>query len=252
MRIFSAFLLQMLPTVGAVFVFGFVIYQLNRLFYANFGAGGRAVCYATGFVGTPVHELSHALMCLLFLHRINEIRLFQISDDGTLGYVNHAYNERNIYQQIGNFFIGVAPILCISAILYIAAYKLLPSFAAGVQAAGETASARAILTSVKAFFASAKSWRWWVFVAVGMLLALHMNLSTADIKGAWSGLLTLLVVVAVVDTVLYFVAVSALDAFTAFMLAAASYMICFFAVALILSLFALVLSFLFRLIFARR
>ena len=242
----------MLPTVGSIFIFGFIIYLINRLFYANFGGSGRAVCYATGFIGTPVHELSHALMCLVFFHRITEIRLFQISDDGTLGYVNHSYNPRNVYQRIGNFFIGVAPILCISAILYAAVYLLLPTFASEVAELGATGSVGAIWSSVKAFFVGVTSWQWWVFVIIGMLLALHMNLSGADIKGAWSGLIVLLVVVAIVDVVLGLVVVSALDNFTAFMLTAAGYMICFFIVALIISLLALIISFIFRPILARR
>lgn len=241
-----------MPTVGSIVVFGLLIYIINRLFYANFGAHGRAVCYATGFIGTPVHELSHAAMCLLFGHRITEIRLFRISDDGTLGYVSHTYNRRNVYQQIGNFFIGVAPILCISAILYGFAYLLLPSFTATVSETSASLSASSIWASVEAFFMGAASWQWWVFVLVGMLLALHMNLSVADIKGAWSGLIVLLVVVITVDAILGYVAVPALDAFTSFMLSAASYMICFFSIALMTSLIALAISFIIRPILARR
>lgn len=227
-------------------VFGFIIYLINRLFYANFGGHGRAVCYATGFIGTPVHELSHAVMCVLFGHRITEMRLFQISDDGTLGYVNHSYNGRNVYQQIGNFFIGVAPIVCISGILYGAAYLLLPSFTSAVSVYGAELSFNSVWYSLKAFFSAATSWQWWVFVLVGMLLALHMNLSGADIKGAWSGVILLLIVVLVVDIVLGYTVATALDGFTAVALAASGYLLCFFTIALIISVFALIISFILR------
>ena len=90
---------QLLSFVGIVYLVGFIISILNRAFYSLVG-NTRATVYATGFIGTPIHEISHALMCILFGHRIVEMKLFQIdSDDGTLGYVKHTSNPRNIYQQ---------------------------------------------------------------------------------------------------------------------------------------------------------
>ena len=129
------YLLQMAATLGVIFLFGKIIALCNGAFYRNFGRHGRAVCYATGFIGTPVHEASHALMCLLFGHRITEIKFFQLnSSDGTLGYVHHAYNPRNLYQKAGCFFIGVAPVLVGALILAGLLYLLLPDLFSGVSA----------------------------------------------------------------------------------------------------------------------
>ena len=94
--------IHLLYFVGVVYLVGFVIFLLNKLFYRLLG-GGRFVCYLTGLVGTPIHELSHALMCLLFGHRIVEMRLFRVDGkSGTLGYVSHSYRKSNLYQVLGN------------------------------------------------------------------------------------------------------------------------------------------------------
>ncbi len=247
-NIFIGFLLQVLLTVGVIALFGYVMSLLNKRFYANFGRHATAACYITGFVGTPVHELSHALMCVIFGHKITAIKLFQISDDGMLGYVEHSYNRKNIYQRIGNFFIGIAPIVCISALLYLAAYLLLPTFTSSVSNisfsfAEAGAAFPAIWTCIVAFFKSAVTWQWWVFVLVGMLLALHMTLSAADIRGAMSGLAVLLAALFIVDLVLGLISTELITAFTGVIVNIGCYLICFFAIALIISAFAVALSF---------
>ena len=110
--IFLNILLQTVYFVGNVFLIGFVIDRLNRLFYRTVG-NSRAVCYATGIIGTPIHELSHALMCVLFGKKITKIVLFQPADEmGRMGYVEFAGSEKNLYARfIGNYFVGTAPVL---------------------------------------------------------------------------------------------------------------------------------------------
>jgi hypothetical protein len=43
-----------------------------------------------------------------------------------LGYVFHSYNRKSIYQTVGNFFIGIAPIISGTAALFLGLYFLLP------------------------------------------------------------------------------------------------------------------------------
>lgn len=249
------FVLQILFTVGLIVLFGVLIGLCNRLFYSNFGNYGRTVCYVTGIIGTPLHECAHALFCLIFGHRIVDMALFQIdSDDGTLGYVNHSYNTRNFYQRIGNFFIGVAPIIVISCVLYLIAWLLMPGFVGDISASfafddfvNNFGSVFVSLgTILGAFFAHALSWQWWVFVLIGMLLALHMTLSKADIHGALDGLLFVLAAFLVVDIILGIVSGSALNAFTNGVMGVAGYMLCIFVLALTISLIAVGISFIFR------
>ena len=65
-----------------------------------------------GIVGTPLHELSHAAMCVVFRHKIHSVALFRPDPQtGTLGYVNHSYDRRSFYQRtLGVFAVGIAPL----------------------------------------------------------------------------------------------------------------------------------------------
>lgn len=65
----------------------------------------------TGWIGTPIHESSHALMCWVFGHQIESMALFEPdSREGRLGYVRHTYQRGDWWQESGNFFIGLAPL----------------------------------------------------------------------------------------------------------------------------------------------
>ncbi|MGN1372585.1 MAG: metalloprotease family protein [Candidatus Coproplasma sp.] len=253
--ILLSFLLQIACTLGLIFVFGFLTSLCNKWFYSNAGSSSRALCYITGFIGTPVHELSHALFCLIFGHKIHEIKLFQInSEDGTLGYVSHSYNRKNIYQRIGNFFIGIAPIIVISLLLYLLAYFLLPDFIVQINGSIQITDFKndignallSILGVITAFFSHILSWQWWVFVVVGMFLALHMNLSREDIRGALSGLLFTLIAVLIVDIVLGLIGSDLLNAFTQIVLSMSSYLLCIFLLTIVISILSVLISLLFK------
>ena len=198
-EIFLNVVMQLVYFVGTIFLAGFLISLLNRWFYKLVGYN-RGVCLATGLLGTPVHELSHAAMCLVFGHRIDEIKLYQIDDEnGVLGYVRHSYNERNFWAKLGNYFIGIAPMIGGSLVILLTLGWLLPdaylsiassleSFA-GVEQnfSGDwfvsyfsvfTEMLEAIFAEIPAGFA------FWVFLLVAVCIALHVNLSGADIKNA--------------------------------------------------------------------
>ena len=79
----------------------------------------RVIFKLTTIVGTPIHELSHAIACVLFGHKITGIKLLDLSfKNSTLGYVNHSWNTRSVYQSIGCFFIAIAPLITASLIVY--------------------------------------------------------------------------------------------------------------------------------------
>ena len=90
---------------------GFLVQECSR-----FIQQGLISCLGrTGFIyltmpGVVIHELSHLFFCLIFQHKIVKVNLFSPQEDGTLGMVQHSYDSRNIFQRIGNFFIGSAPV----------------------------------------------------------------------------------------------------------------------------------------------
>jgi len=73
--------------------------------------GWRAVL-VTGWLGVPLHELSHLVAARLFGHRIIAWKLFDPDPvSGTLGYVRHAYARRSSWQLAGQAVVAVAPVV---------------------------------------------------------------------------------------------------------------------------------------------
>ena len=159
--------------------------------------------------GTVVHELGHALFCLVFGHRITDMQLFKPDRNGTLGYVSHTYNPRSIYQTIGNFFIGTGPIWFGTAVIFVLARLMLPpavfapmqgmhlSYADFTSWAGLGAVCREVGSSawgvLRSLFSSAclGEWTFYLFAYLTFCIGSHVTLSLPDLKGAALGLAAL-------------------------------------------------------------
>lgn len=250
--------IHLLYFVGVVYLVGFVIFLLNKLFYKLLG-GGRGICLTTGLVGTPIHELSHALMCLLFGHRIVEMRLFRVDQrSGTLGYVSHSYRKSNLYHVMGNYFIGVAPILMGTAFLCLMMHLLLPE-AFGIfrdyledfadwQQMGylpeQLLGVGAVFVSfLTALFTSSGVWQFWVFLGLALCVSIHMNLSGADIIGSLGALPILAILLGGCHAILYYVFENAYGGFVRALNVAGAYLAGVLMLSLTLSLMSVVLAF---------
>ncbi len=84
--------------------------------------GARSQIYIGG-LGIIIHELSHLFFAVIFRHHIDDVCLLRFPNrndptDRTLGYVRHSWSPHSVYQSIGNAFIGPAPVICSTLIIY--------------------------------------------------------------------------------------------------------------------------------------
>lgn len=261
MEFLNGFLTQITMTAGIIFLFGWIISLLRKSFCSLVGKHGPKFLLVTGIVGTPIHELSHAAMCLLFGHRITEIKLYQPkSTDGSLGYVSHTYNKKNIYHQIGNFFIGTAPVLLGSACILLFMLIFIPDAFGSV-----TAEIRALQFSnslistvsgiftfiwgmIKTLFSpqNLSSWKWWVFMILALMISTHMEMSASDIKSSLRGLLFFSIILLIADGIVYLISPSAFSSFVLATVSLGSLLSAFLSLSILFLLLLLLLSLLIK------
>ncbi|MGH4117745.1 hypothetical protein [Clostridium sp.] len=201
---------------GMIILVGFILGFLRERSIANFqkSFGWKAVAI-TAIIGVPIHEISHTIFCFIFGHKIVKVVLLQKRDEnGVLGYVNHSYNPNNVYQQIGNFFIGIAPILggiaSIIALMRIIIPRAYNEFIAismnnlditkldGATINGILNSYIKLITSIFTIRNFANPY-FIVFLLLAIFISSHISLSSADIKGASKGLIIIFLVIGVIN-----------------------------------------------------
>jgi hypothetical protein len=192
--------IKLLAIMVAPFViFAFAVHLLERLIQKRLAErfGWRSVLW-TGWLGTPIHELSHAFLCRIFNHRIDEIALFEPDQrSGRLGFVRHSFTPGNWYQELGNFFIGVAPLAGGSVVLVILLWMFYPTAidtaleaTRQFESAGPIKQITAIVTAVGQEILAVRNWatgRFWLFVYFVLCVGGHMAPSPSDYEGASRG-----------------------------------------------------------------
>ncbi|KMT22496.1 hypothetical protein [Clostridium cylindrosporum] len=204
---------------GAIILVGLILGYLRTQTIQNFqrSFGWKAIMI-TAVVGVPIHELSHTIFSLIFGHRINKIKLIQRPDEnGTLGYVQHSYNPLSIYQQVGNFFIGVAPIFGGITALIIFMRQLVPTaYTKLIDILTKNLSINTLDTDVirnittsywefiKTFFSLSNLGNIYfiLFLFLAICISSHISLSTADIKGAFKGLVIMYIFLLIVNALI--------------------------------------------------
>ena len=168
--------------------------------------GEKIFLYVFASLGTAIHELGHATFALLFAHKVEKIVLFSPNNsDGTLGYVNHSYNKKSIYQNIGNFFIGIGPIIFGPLIISILVYLItgqsilgITGFEMNLNELSNFEDFKSLLSGIATSFIQMGSFILTLF-STSLLKAVlllyfifsigsSITLSMADVKGAKKGL----------------------------------------------------------------
>lgn len=197
---------------GVVFAFSLILYgfqKLNKhLLVSQFGF--RSL-YPTAIIGTPVHELSHAILAVLFRHEVAKVKLFSPDPKtGVLGYVQHGYRN-TIYQLCGCFFIGIAPLIVGAGVIFVANALFFPVVNTLFLAIDERAISGGFSTLFSSFIffetVSIESLEgilhalddasfidiMWIYLIVAV--SVHMGPSTADLRNALPGVIALSIII---------------------------------------------------------
>lgn len=249
------YLLGILMAVGLLL--GILERYSNRYLVRTFGPRGILV---TAWIGTPIHEIGHLVQCFIWGHRVTKVKLLQLnSPNGVLGYVEHSYNRHSIYQQVGNFFIGLGPIFSGIGSLILSMYFLVPqSYRAFINQiqhyftneefdlSGLKRVAEAVYVIFKSLFTIENLINplFWIFLLIAISISSHIALSKTDIKGSAKGLLMIFTVLVLFNLI---AGLFQMDSYRLVVKITKYnvYVLAFSSIALLFSLITLVVSFLF-------
>ncbi|QDR73575.1 hypothetical protein FOD75_10780 (plasmid) [Limosilactobacillus reuteri] len=207
---------------------GLPIFTVLGLTYINRASKGRlairlgaASQVYIGGLGVIIHELSHLLMAVLFGHHIQDAKLLVMPwnidrNGGALGYVYHNWNDRSLYQSLGNAFIGTAPIYgCTAALLLLTKWLNPALFQFGDAVAQSLVQATpnwhwslvtqhlGMLTSGQWSFTTALALLLWVLLSVSITVG-GFDLSPADFKNAGMAFIEMYVIITVILIILVY------------------------------------------------
>ena len=254
------FLRIVLYTLGVLMACGLAVEICYRLCFILMGKrAGRSFWLVTSFLGTPVHESGHALMCILFAHRIEHIRLIPTKAGGAM--VEHSYNRRNPYAAFGNLWIGLGPMFSGLAVILAVLYWVYPVSMQAYQGAiglllEDVAPTEQLWECVKQFLQgllTEDTQAWWIrLIAVAVLfsLALHVRLSAADVGGMIIGLPAYAVIVAFVALIAVLIGGDAVDRLSVWLHRGAWLLVSLFSLILLFAMVQLAVVILYRLVCA--
>ena len=249
-------LFETLYVTGSLILVGIVlgIIENRANFYTQRILGIKGVL-ATAWIGTPIHELGHLLMCYLFRHKVGKSKLLDLkAADGVLGYVNHEWDRKSLYQSIGNFFIGMGPIFSGTSALILGMYIFLPDSSAtfaNYLTFNPGTSEPYLFTKIliltvelfKSIFSveNLNSARFWIYFALAIGISSHIALSREDLKGAGRGLVTIFTLILLVNAAALILNID-ISGFFRGILILNIYLLAFPIVSIVFSLIRLILS----------
>lgn len=208
--------------VGVIIIYGFILGLLEDLSRKNLlrSLGYWGVIFTAP--GVVIHELSHYIGCKIFRYNVKSVKLFRPIEgkrDGCLGYVSYKYDEDNVVQKIGLFFVGSAPIVGGTIAMLGLMWLLLPDTFSTIFDNIKTMINQNNIVDIKSFILlqyesfmnlvkilftneNMHNILFWVFMYLGICISSHIGLSSADLKGSLSGLITLFIVTLLLGLIL--------------------------------------------------
>ncbi|MBN2009776.1 hypothetical protein JW960_10575 [candidate division KSB1 bacterium] len=208
-----------LPIIVICLLLNVIADEQNKRLYQIAGWPGLMM---TAWIGTPVHELSHAFAVLITGQKLVEVKLFAPdSRTGALGYVVHRCKNDNLFHAIiGNTIVPIAPFFGGAAVIYLISILLLPDFSLygadvprvhylTTKTMFEWKNYLLFSQSIKEFYqylltvlANPALWSDWKFyVGVFLLfgIASHLSPSYSDFQNMWQPLGALILVMTLLN-----------------------------------------------------
>lgn len=255
----NLFLLVNLIILLPLVVFGLIISRIKHKVFENLYTKSKWWIYTLcGFIGTPIHELSHLIFHIVFLHRVIAVSLYRpikSKNDGVLGFVRFTYKEKSLYQNIGLFFAGIAPMIGGSVVLFFLMKFMLPECFNKFEFFQITnLNLKEILIGLKnnvvnnfklIFIDYSDLKMLLLFYILAFSISTHMSISTADLRSAIKGGIILEIILLICSILLE---CYNLTSFTVIVPIIASYLISFLIIGLIFNLMSFIISSLISLI----
>lgn len=187
-------LILAVPFLAAV-----ILTLANEIYYRSLGRYRRNGVLITGAVGTPVHELAHALMAILFGMKVKKIAFYAPDPvSNTLGYVDYSYYPARFSHKVGLVFVGLAPLIIGSYVVVVAfALSGLPNLHSftGFNNLNDIGGApfwRGLVTWMQSLLTSTDSLMSGAVLLVALMVGSHATPSRADLKGSMGGAVAVL------------------------------------------------------------
>lgn len=257
MRLISNYIRITLYPLAPIVICWLIAWGCLHLYVRLLGRGGYQLRMAASVIGTPVHELGHAMMCPLFGHKIVRLVLWQHgTGDGYQGYVSHSHDHGNLYQRVGCLFISLGPVFSGMAVMSLLLMVFFPNtWSAHISSvvslveedasvlAGVFSGLRMIPDMLRELTGGPIALGRILVILVMMTVSTSIPLSPGDMKNALHGVgpyLTLTLAVALIVTLLgrtvSAAVVGALETFSVFLMAMFSLVLVFSAAQILLAL----------------
>lgn len=217
LNLFKTVGIQIFSLFGIFFVLGFILLKLQKWTNNQYARsiGWKGILF-TAWFGTPIHEIGHVIFAKLFRHKVTYIALFEPNPNtGGLGHVNHEFRPYSLYQRVGNFFIGAAPMIFGSIVLVTMLYIFVPNAKEIFSSIFHDQYTLPILaSSIQKFFtglfasANLKTSIFYAFLYLSFCVASHIAPSNQDLKNMWGGFTWMIVLLILVNAIPVFAGIN--------------------------------------------